>query len=1131
MFLKSMCHSPFYLKRYFKKTFLIMKLTAFFLFAVCLQVSASGYAQKITLSQTNAPLEKIFKEIERQSKYQFFYKDRLLKQAESVSVNLRDASVEEILDQCFKEQPLSYTILDNIIVVKKKPYTKAMPASTELSNAPLSIIRGTVKDAGGNPLAGVSVIVKGTRKGTSSGTDGSFSIEANVGDVLEFTIVGYQKKSVNVGKQTVINVTLEVNASDLSDVVVVGYGTQKRSSVTAAISKIQNDNLDEVPSGRPETALIGRMAGVDISQRRNIPGAAPNISIRGTGSISANNSPLIVIDGFPGGDLGQLDMNDVESIEVLKDASSAAIYGSRGAGGVILVTTKRGTGGKAVLNVNAYSGFARPMVFNDWMTGEEWYDYLVKYQNREFAWAGGDTTLPMFGDPARPTTYQVNPQAKDLPQTIWQNEVIQTAPVQNYNVSVKGGSDNVKYYVSGTYGKEGGAIKTAYYETYGFRANLDVRINKVVSFGMELSPHFTKQRVAGSNMVSLVKYPPFVSPEKMNGKYPRTFDYIPTGHSGQASPYTFLYGTRNYNNNFAGVGRAFVNLNLMDGLSFKTSLGTNIIYNTYNAFSGGIGDAQVNTTGSVSQNQSINVVNENVLSYNKTFNKSHDFSGILGASYQQNTSQSIGMAATTNSFNNEIVQTLNNAIINPSGSSQSKSQWGLISYFARVNYAYKERYLLAASFRTDGSSRFGTDNKWGNFPSVSAAWRVSKENFMRNIPVVSELKLRGSYGVTGNFNIGDFQYLGAVGSVLYSPNSTTVKGTAQTSIDNPNLSWEKVKGYDLGLELGLFGNRVNVNVDYYDKRTDGMLYAVNVPAITGFTSTIENIGVVRNRGVDIELFTRNLVGAFKWNTSFNVSRNKNEVVDLGGVDERINTLWSMGFLLRKGVPMFSYYGYKMTGVFQNDEQISKLPHLAGTKPGNPILLDVNDDGKIDPDDDRVILGNAMPKIVFGMANSFSYKKFDLSITWQASFGAKIFNAENQYYEGNTLGAMRRSLAERQWWSESDPGDGKAPAAALSQLFAFNTNTDFYIEDASFFNFRNLNLGYNLSGLVPAKVFKNVRVYTSVSNLFIIKNKNNHAYNPEGTTEGSISGISSTPGVNFGSEPLSRIIVFGVNVGF
>lgn len=1115
----------------FKKLCMI-KISLTLLLFTAMQLSAKTIAQTITLSERNATLESVLKKIKKQSGYAFLYQDQLLRQSFRVDIEVTNVRPEEALNLIFKDQPLTYEIIaDKLIAVKEKTIKLESKPQPEVPRA--QDITGTVVNEKGEPLAGASIMIRGTQRGTTTGSDGRYSLSGvDRNAVLVVSIIGYQTMEIPVNGRSVIAIVMRsAESSLLTDVVVVGYGTQKRSSVTASISKIQNDILDQVPSGRLETALIGRMAGVNISQSRNIPGAAPDISIRGLGSISASNSPLIVIDGFPGGDLGQLDMNDVESIEVLKDASSAAIYGSRGAGGVMMITTKRGTSGKAALNLNAYSGFAKPMVFNDWLTGEEWYDYLVKYQNREFAWVGGDVTLPMFGDPRRPVTYQVNPLAKELPQTVWQDEVIQTAPVQNYNLSVKGGSENVKYYISGTYANEGGALKTAYYETYGFRANLDVKINKAVSFGMELNPHFTKQRVAGSNMVNLVKYPPFVSPDKLNGKYPRTFDYIPIGHSGQASPYTFLYGAKNYNNNFASVGRAFVNLRLMDGLSLKTSLGTNIVYNTYNSFTGGIGDPQVNTTGSVSQNQSINLVNENVLSYNKTLHEVHDFSGILGASYQKNNSQSIGMAATTNSFNNDIVQTLNNAIINPSASSQSKSQWGLISYFARINYAYKDRYLFAASFRTDGSSRFGSDSKWGNFPSISAAWRMSEENFMQFVPVISELKLRGSYGVTGNFNIGDFQYLGAVGSVLYSPNSATVKGTAQTSIDNPNLSWEKVKGYDLGIELGLFNNRVNINFDYYDKRTDGMLYAVNVPAITGFTSTIENIGVVRNRGIDVEINTRNLTGALKWNTSLNISHNKNKVEDLGGVDERVNTSWSMGFLLRKGVPMFSYYGYKMIGVFQNEDEIARLPHLTGTVPGNPIFKDVNGDGKIDPDNDRVILGNAQPKVVFGMANSFSWKKFDLSITWQASFGAKIFNGENQYYEGNTLGAMRRSLAERQWWSEAEPGDGKTPAATLTYLFSFNTNTDFYIEDASFFNFRNLNVGYNLSDVVKTKGIDKLRVYTSISNLLIIKSKNNHAYNPEGTTLGSVSGINSTPGVNLGSEPLSRIIVLGINIGF
>lgn len=996
-----------------------------------------------------------------------------------------------------------------------------------------STVSGTVRSGDGQPLQGVTVQINGTSRGTVTNAKGYYSLSGvTSSDSIFFSYVGYRREAVLFDGQKQININLTPELSSLDQVVVIGYGTQKRSSVTASISKVQNDILDEVPAGRIETALIGKMSGVNVSTQRSIPGAAPEITIRGMGSISGGNGPLVVIDGFPGGDLGQLNMNDVESVEVLKDASSAAIYGSRGAGGVIIVTTKRGKSGKAQLGLNAYYGIAKAMVFNDWMTGDEWYNYLVKYQNREFAWAGGDVSIPMFGDPRRPVNYQVNPLTKTLPQTVWQDEILQTAPIQNYNLSVKGGSENVRYYVSGTYSDEKGALKTAGYKRYSFRANLDVKINNVISLGMELNPSFTRQRLAGSNMVSLSKYPPFVGTGILNGRYPRTVDYIPTGHSGQASPYTFLYGTENYNNYFSNIGRAFINFNLADGLSLKSSVGTTIGYNTNNFYSGGVGDPQVSTNGRVTESQGINLLNENVLSYNKIINKLHDIGAILGASYQKNNSQYIGMSAVGNSFNNDIIHTLNNAIINPSGSTQSKSKWGLTSYFARVNYAYKERYLLSASFRTDGSSRFGPQNKWGYFPSASAAWRVSKEEFMHNLPAVSELKLRGSYGVTGNFNIGDFQYLGSVSNVVYSPNNVTANGIAQTSLENPSLSWEKVKGYDLGLELGLFRNRINFSFDYYDKRTDGMLYAINVPAVTGFTSTIENAGSVRNRGVDIEVNTRNLVGAFKWNTSFNVSNNKNEVVDLGGVDERINSSsWSMAWILRKGVPMFSYYGYKMIGVFQNADQIDKTPHLAGTKPGNPIVQDVNGDGKIDPND-RVVLGNFQPKVQLGMTNQFSWKKFDLSITLQASLGAKIFNVENQYYQGNTMGAMRRSLAENQWWSEAEPGNGKEPAAALSQLFGYNTNTDYYIESGSYLNFRNVNLGYNLSTLAQkTNAIKSLRIYASVSNLLVIKSKNNHAYNPEGTTEGGVSGINSTPGFNLGSEPINRAIVFGVDVAF
>jgi TonB-linked SusC/RagA family outer membrane protein len=996
-----------------------------------------------------------------------------------------------------------------------------------------TLISGNVKDqATGAAMPGVNVLLRNTTVGTVTDVNGNYNIRVNnANDVLVFSFIGYAPQEVAVNGRSEVNVSLVEDIQSLSEVVVVGYGTKQRTSVTSSISKIENTNLNQVPNARLENTLAGRMAGVHVTNGRNRPGEAPEIRVRGLGSISAGNDPLVVIDGFPGGNLSQLNMNDIESIEVLKDASSTAIYGSRGASGVILVTTKRGKSGKTELKMNHYFGFSKAMAHDDWLVGEEWYNYLVKYQNREFAWTGGDTSLPMFGDPARPVTFQVNPLTKELPQVIWQDEVLQTASIQSYNLSLGGGSENVRYYVSGTYTDEQGTLKTSSFKQYVVRANMDVRVNKVISLGLEMSPSYSKRRIAGSDMVSLVKYPPFVGTEKLNGRFPRTADYIPTGHSGQASPYSFLYGRENFANTFSNIGRAFINLNLMDGLSLRSSVGTNISFSSSNNFAGRAGDWAVPITASAGESQFIDIVNENVLSYNKTFNDAHAVGGILGASYQNATSKSTSLSAVTNSFNNEIVKTLNNAIINPSGTTQSKSEWGLVSYFARANYTYRDKYMIEGSYRTDGSSRFGKDNKWGAFPSASLAWRVSEEPFFKGVRPVSEFKLRASYGVTGNFNIGNFQYLGTVSSVTYSPDNRTVNGIAQGSIENPLLSWERTKGIDVGLDLGLFSNRINMSLDYYDNRTTDMLYSVNTPAITGFTSTITNAGEVTNHGIDLEIESRNLVGEFRWNTSFNLSRNRNEVVDLGGLDERINTYWSMDFLLRKGEPMFSFYAYNMIGIYQNGEQVANTPHLAGAKPGNPILEDVNDDGAITPDD-KVILGSFMPKMLLGMSNEFFWKDFDLSVFVQASLGAKIFNAENQFYEGNTLGAMRRSLVENQWWSEEEPGDGKTPAAALSQLFGYNTNTAFYLEDASYLSVRNVNLGYSLPSQVVSKVgMTSLRIYTSINNLILVRDDDNHAYNPEGTTRGEVSGINSTPGINLGSEPINRTIVFGVNVGF
>ncbi|GEO04778.1 SusC/RagA family TonB-linked outer membrane protein [Adhaeribacter aerolatus] len=997
----------------------------------------------------------------------------------------------------------------------------------------LQTVTGRVTDAdNGEPLPGVSIVLKGTNLGTTTDAGGNYSLEvAHSEAVLVFTFVGYLKKEIPVKGQTTLQVSLAPNQAQLDEVVVIGYGTVKKSSVTAAVSKIENNKLDQIPVARPETALVGRLSGVNISTNRSTPGASPIIRIRGAGSISASNDPLVVIDGFPGGSLDNVNMNDVESIEVLKDASSAAIYGSRGNGGVIIVTTKKGKSSKPQLNFNAYTGVARAIGHDDWITGQEFHDYVARYHNREFVWAGGDPTIPLWGDVRRPAQYQVNPVVKEG-NTVWEEVLLKPAPIQNYNLSVAGGTDNAKYYVSGTLRDEKGTLLNTGYKYYSLRANLDLKINSVVSTGFMVNPNYSIRRTAPLSMEALVKTSPFVSPVRnANGTYPKPLDYWGSSVSAQVSPLATLEGTTNTTDAMNTIGEAFVNLNILKNLTFRTSLGGNVTFTTAENYSKASANSNGLNNGSASDATNINLLNENVFSYTKSFNDIHYISAIAGASFQKNTSRLAAMGVLAGSFGNEAIRTLNNAVISPTTTRTTKSQWGLASYFSRINYSFRDKYLLAASFRTDGSSKFGPNNRWGNFPSASAAWRVSQEEFIQDLPVISDLKLRASYGVVGNFNITDFGYFGNISDVYYAPNGILTKGQAQTTLGYPTLRWERTKSYDIGLELGLFNSRLNVVLDYYDKNTDDLLYNVSVPSVSGFTNALVNTGVVNNKGIELELNSKNLTGALTWSTAFNVTRNRNKVVDLGGVNEIINThTRGMSWLLRVGEPAFSYYGYKAIGVLQDAEDIANSPTLPGSRPGNAKYQDTNNDGKITPAD-RIILGNFQPKLILGMVNDFAYKNFDLSIMMQASLGAKMYNLENLYYQGATVSAMRRSLVENQWWSEAEPGNGKEPATALSAL-AYVSNSDFYLEDASFLAIRNVNLGYQFPAAIAQKMrMNNLRVYLTMSNALMLTKRGFHGYNPEGYTGGEITGINSMPGFNNGSEPLNRTVALGLNVNF
>lgn len=1091
-----------------------------------------GYGQKnleeeVTVSFEQVPLRKALEQLQQEYELSMTYRASRL--PESPLVTYRGSKkLKYILQDILRPYRLTYRIEGGFILLMEKPEEKLTLPVTGQQRA----VSGNVTDENGRPLPEVSVRIEGSTQGTTTDTSGSYEVTGISGEtVLVFSFVGYRSQEITAGSRQEIDVSLTPDLAGLEEVIVVGYGSVKKSSVTAAISKVENTNLDQFPAGRPETALVGRMAGVNISTTRNNPGEAPVIRVRGAGSISASNDPLVVIDGFPGGSLANISMNDVESIEVLKDASSAAIYGSRGSGGVIIVTTKKGKSGSPKLNFNAYTGILDPQGYNDWIQGEEYYDYVVRYQNREFVWAGGDPSIPVWGDPRRPPQYQVNPVIKEGNEN-WQDNVLKTGLIQNYNLSVRGGTDKVRYYISGTLKDEEGTVINTWYKNYAIRANLDVNINPVFSTGLMINPNFSERRVKPLTMEAMVKMPPFVSSERNpDGTYPRARDYWGAVVSGGLNPMGILEGTENISNAMNGLGEMYLGVNILKGLSFKSTLGANITYGTNDYYQAFYANSNGEAAGSASDSRLIVLLNENVLNYQRDFKGDHSLNAILGASYQKSESRNAALSTLQGSFGNDIIKTLNNAIISPSGSYTRKSVWGLVSYFSRINYGYRDKYLLAASLRTDGSSRFGSENRWGYFPSASIAWRVSEEDFMREIPAVSELKLRASYGVVGNFNIGDFQYLGTIADVSYSPNNELAKGAAQASLGNPRLGWEETRSYDFGLELSLFDYRLNMVLDYYNKSTTNLLYNISIPATTGFTSTISNVGDISNSGIELEINSRNLTGKFTWETSFNLTANRNKVVDLGGLRERIFTqTYGMSWLLRVGEPMFSYYGYKAIGVLQNEEDVANSPVMPGSKPGNTKYQDTDGDGEITPRD-RVILGNFQPKVYLGMVNDFSFRNFDLNIVIQSSLGAKMYNFEHEYYQGALAGAMRRSLVETQWWSEEEPGDGRMPGAALSNL-TFQSNSDIYIEDASFLAVRNVNLGYTFpTRLVERLKLDRLRVYASVSNLVMITKDEFHSYNPEGYTFGEIDGINSMPGFNAGSEPINRIFTLGINLGF
>jgi TonB-linked SusC/RagA family outer membrane protein len=1000
-----------------------------------------------------------------------------------------------------------------------------MLAQSNLQNKHL--ITGTVVSGDNNaPLPGVNVYVKGTTAGTITDANGKYSIQVTPGTTLVYSFIGYDKKEVKVGAETIINVTLQPSSQMLKETVVIGYGAIKKSSVSGSISKISDagDKLGTIPVSRTDKALMGQIAGLQVQNTDAQAGAAPKITLRGVSSINTSSSPLIVVDGYPiPDDLSSIDMSNVASIQVLKDAASAAIYGSRASNGVIIVTTKKGVAGKTQFHFNSFVGFQQPYPTDPiYSTPQQWADFA-----KTDAAANGLQVPDQI------------PTMLDLgTHTDWEDLALRNAAIQNYKLSTSGGSKNVKFYIGLGYQNNDGIVETNNYKQYNLNATIDANMNKWLTVGMNMNTLYSKQRVAAVGFHDAIRSAPwlplYMTDETIGFAHAAGYSNVSVGDfaaeryftnvngvnlklSSDNNGYVKLHGRYRYYYKYRAAVNFYAGIKFSNNFKFRTSIGGYYKNNNSDYYQAAWSYRKNYAYGYHGGYQTLNWINENTLTYHKLIGK-NDITGLAGFSVQSNQNKDAYMKV--QDFLTDYIHTLN-AGTNIIDAYTSLSKNTLVSTFYRLNYSYANKYILAASIRWDASSRFGKNNKWGAFPAVSAAWRIDQENFLKNSNWISQLKLRASFGATGNNNIGDYSSLAVVkpGYDAVFGNSAITPGFATTSIANPYLSWEKTYQFDAGFDFGILKGRIFMSFDYYDSKTHQLLLKKEIPSVTGFTSTWANMGKVQNKGYEFEITSRNIVSNnFKWTVSANWYTNQNKLLDLGGASQIISTPDSKRpsqFIAEIGSPITQFYGY-VVDYSKGDN--GEVPRSQMASPYWPIdvssayvyVKDINGDGVI-TDADRVPLGSPYPKFNWAITNNFTFGNFDLSFMFQGSEGAKVYNIDSYYYGSQWKGSYASNV--------TDP-----------QFLQKKIVTDWNVQNASFVALRNLMVGYSL----PKKVVDNMhlagfKVYFTSYNLLYIMAKGYTGLNPEGVNRYDKSPL--TFGYQRGALPVMRSFTLGLDIKF
>ena len=1101
-----------------KKILSIMKLTVVFLIAFSLQISASVYSQttKLSLKVQNQSIKDVLYLIENQSDFRFIYESGKINLDKKVSVQVREQSVEFVLRQLFNNEGVDYEITENNLILINPSPEQLKSAAQEKNRKKIT---GVVRDQKGEPIIGANVFEKGTTNGTVTDIDGKYSLEVSMGSLLQISYIGYDSKEIKVGNSDVVNILLTEDTETLDEVVVIGYGTVKKSDLTGAVGSVQMKDVSQVGITSADRALQGQIAGVQVNARTGQPGESMMIRVRGSNSLAGGNEPLYVIDGMPVEKMNSdINPEDILSMEVLKDASSTAIYGSRGANGVVLITTKRGSTGEATVDYNGYIGISMLRKKLDLLEKD---DYIAMVNEVSQNDGNGIVITP--------------DQAALLPNNDWQDLVYQTALTHSHQVSVSGGTDKTKLYSSLNYMNQEGIIKGSNYNRFAIRVNGDQKLAENLSLSASVAYSYGTQNSANSNAdgggaiaYTAMVMPPTSEVKDADGNY-TTFTGTPWGGTNPVGM-SELYKNQVVNSRL--LANMALNYEMLEGLTFRVNAGAEVNtastdrYIPIGLSAGGKLDGDALKTKS----SYYTIINENILTYDKKFNRNHALNlmgGITFQTYQYDELQGSGTG-----FLRDVYETNNlGAASNPGVPASGFNDYRMVSFLGRVNYNLMERYLFTATARYDGSSKFSKNHKFAFFPSAALAWRISEEDFMKDVDWLSNFKLRTSVGQTGNQSISPYQTFAQLGTSSPIFGNGKDVGFVLSSMANDDLKWETTTQTDLGIDLGFFNNRLNISFDYYWKQTCDLLYNATLPPSSGYTSMLRNLGRIDNKGFEIAINTVNMKGKVNWTTNLNITSNKSIVKDLGtdvygNKIQQIDAPVSGGnwFPLFVGKAPFQLYGYEIEGIYQTDEE-ARLNGEATKKAGDYRYKDT--DGKAGiTTGDKTIIANTQPKFTFGLTNVINWNNFEFSFLVIGSVGGDIVNEFNKSITniGGTWN-IRKDVWENHWTPENPNAKYARASASTKDYLAFGDPNSLWVENGSYLRFKDIKLAYTL----PTQLFSgprkpNISVYVSGQNLITITSYSH--YDPEASWTSS-----AVNGWDRGVYPSAKSFTLGLQVKF